>query len=462
MISAFVKEQKRYNEEELKSLFNCNQEKLVKIIKKLKEYGIVKSVKKKSDQKDLSDLDLDYVEIENIEVFNGDYFYVFTFVGIVSVNGFVLKCYPKYITCSNELSKKLKQVLKVIEKYNKNEQIIKMYNDSEDSNSFNLLAVMLYMIEDYYDYGIYTNTQELIEENGNGDILWDKTINETFAILDDNRAYYTTFLTKKRVNDDSDYFKRLHECILSMFIKELENAELLEVFDIEKFELTDEELDDFGDIDYICYRINNELSRQFNTRKQLILKTIYAYIVNRSSLSSVDNFSLYGTNKFHIIWEEVCSKVMDNKLDSLKHLIEKPKWTSSDDLGDFTMEADKTLIPDIISLYDNTFVIFDAKYYFITLKRNSLKNHPGVSDVTKQYLYQLAFLPYILQNKIDKVKNCFLMPTEEDSVIVKGVAKMDMLTNLDLEPIQVRLLPVNKAYELYLNGDIFDINELVL
>lgn len=84
-------------------------------------------------------------------------------------------------------------------------------------------------------------------------------------------------------------------------MKELEKAELLEVFDIKKIELTDVALDDFGDIDYICHKINNELGRQFNTRKQLILKNMYAYILNRSSLSSVDTCSLFGTNKFHTI-----------------------------------------------------------------------------------------------------------------------------------------------------------------
>lgn len=54
------------------------------------------------------------------------------------------------------------------------------------------------------------------------------------------------------------------------------------------------------------------------------------------------------------------------------------------------------------------------------------------------------------------------MPTEEDLVIVKGIVEMDMLTNLDLAPVQVRLLPVQRAYDMYLLDDRFDINELLL
>ena len=43
------------------------------------------------------------------------------------------------------------------------------------------------------------------------------------------------------------------------------------MFDIMPVELSDEELDDFGERDYILYRIERELNVQFNTRKQLLL-----------------------------------------------------------------------------------------------------------------------------------------------------------------------------------------------
>ena len=84
-----------------------------------------------------------------------------------------------------------KQVLKVLEKYNSKEQIIRMYNDTSDSSVFNMLAVMLFLLQDYFEYGAYTNTQDIIESNGSGDILWDKTINETFTLLSNNRPYYS-------------------------------------------------------------------------------------------------------------------------------------------------------------------------------------------------------------------------------------------------------------------------------
>lgn len=74
--------------------------------------------------------------------------------------------------------------------------------------------------------------------------------------------------------------------------KELNDAELLDLFEITGVDLTDEQLDDFGDKDYILYRIEQELNTQFNTRKQLLLKTIYAYIAHSGSLYDTDCLSL--------------------------------------------------------------------------------------------------------------------------------------------------------------------------
>ena len=62
----------------------------------------------------------------------------------------------------------------------------------------------------------------------------------------------------------------------------------------------------------VLNRIVKELNVQFNTRKQLLLKTLYAYIANSSALDDLDCFSMFGTNSFNLVWEKVCAEVMDN------------------------------------------------------------------------------------------------------------------------------------------------------
>ena len=490
MISVFLREQKRYTQEDLVKEFHCSEEKTVRILKRLKEYGALKSVKANDTQKDLTDLMDEDIEIADVEVGENEYLYVFTFVGVITIEGRVLKCYPKYLFDVTAPKTELKQVLKVLEKYNSKEQIIRMYNDTSDSSAFNMLAIMLFLLQDYFEYGAYTNTQDIIESNGSGDILWDRTINETFTLLSNNRPYYPELLTMKRVNDDFDFFKRLHECILTRCTEELRDADLLDLFDIIGVDISDERIDDFGDKEYVLDRIIKELNVQFNTRKQLLLKTLYAYIANSSALDDLDCFSMFGTNSFNLVWEKVCAEVLDNQLHKpigglrlpvplaeqyrdMRHkklidLIEKPQWIGTAPSGEpFTKLAEDTLIPDIVSLVningDCQFIIFDAKYYNIQLEQNKkLCGQPGIESITKQYLYQLAFQPFVDAHQIGMVRNCFLLPTAGTEIVDKGVASLAMLNALGLQDIQVRLLPAKMMYDHFLKNSRIDICELNL
>lgn len=499
MISEFIREQKRYTRDELKAKFSsddvvCSDTDIVRIIKKLKSYGILKAVKGSDEQLNMSYLAEEDVEVVDENELQKKFYYVFTFVGIIIVEGRVLKCYPKYLHKSDKPTEELKQIIKVLHKYNSNKQIIRMYNDSGSETTFNRLAVMVFLLNDYFENGIYTNTEDTIETNGMGEIHWDRTINGTYPIIKNDRPYYVELQTKRRINDDEDFFKRLHEIILTKCTKELNDADLLELLDIEGVVLTDKLLDDLGEEDYILYRLGKELNVQFNTRKQIVLKTIEALIINKSTLDDVDSFSMYGSNSFNLVWETVCAEVMNDRLhtqirnleidnvvipdgadykltDELISVIEKPKWYGrTKDGTEFVKEADKSLTPDLITIHRNgvecDFFIFDAKYYNIQLEANkTLSGQPGVGDVTKQYLYQLAYRKFVEANQINKVRNCFLMPTEDDGeegVIKKGIVRMDMLGELDLEPIQIRQLSAKRMYAFYLAKRKFDIGSLEL
>lgn len=488
MISVFLREQKRYTQEELTKAFLCSEEKTVHILKRLKEYGVLKAVKSNDTQKDLTDLVDEDIEIADVEVGENEYLYVFTFVGVITIEGRVLKCYPKYLLQAQEPKTELKQVLKVLEKYNSKEQIIRMYNDTSDSSAFNMLAVMLFLLQDYFENGVYTNTQDVIETNGSGDILWDKTINETFTLISNSRPYYPELLTMRRVNDDFNFFKRLHECVLTRCTEELRNADLLDLFDIVGADVSDEQIEDLGDNEYILNRIAKELNVQFNTRKQLLLKTLYAYIANSSALDDLDCFSMFGTNSFNLVWEKTCAEVLDNQLqkpigglnlpvplteryrekrhDKLIQLIDKPEWSgTAPDGQNFTKKAEDTLIPDIISIAKNgnehQFIILDAKYYNIQLESGKkLRGQPGIESITKQYLYQQAYREFINEHHFSRVGNYFLMPTEQDDIIDKGKVSLPMMSVLGLEDIQVRLLPAKLVFKHYLENTKLQLDKL--
>lgn len=148
MHSEFVREQRRYTQKELCKAFSCSEDKTVSIIRKLKEFGVLKAVKAEEKQRDMSELVDEDIEVSDVEIGENEYLYVFTYVGIIVVSGIVLKCYPKYLLTSTHPERELTQVIKVLEKYNSKEQIIRMFNDSSESRSFNLLAVLLFLMQD--------------------------------------------------------------------------------------------------------------------------------------------------------------------------------------------------------------------------------------------------------------------------------------------------------------------------
>lgn len=490
MISKYVKEQKRYTQDELRQIFECNTDETIQIIRKLKEYGIVKNVKKSGEQKILTDLVEEDIRVTDIEGGERELYYICSFVGVVIIYGRILKCYPKYINSCNNPIMQMKQILQVLEKYNSKEQIIKLYNENADGGSFNLLAIILYLLQDYHNNGIYTNNIEEVESNGTGEILWDKTINETFSFILNNRPYYTDLQTRRRRVDEFDFIRRLHECILTRCSKELDESDLPELFNIITVELSEERLDDLGNDDYILYRIQQELNVQYNTRKQQVLKAMYTYIAQKASFNDIDSFSIYGTNNFNLVWEKVCAhnfgNVLNSKLSDLPlgvcddyknykdntliEMISRPVWHKiSDNISD---DKSDTLRPDLISIYkcesknEYCFGIYDAKYYNIDFHKSTtgykVTGQPGVGDVTKQYLYQLAYDDFIRKQGYKYVQNMFFCPDEVGDKEY-GWVKMDILNqigNKKLEDIAIVKLCASEMYSLYLTNRIVSEHEI--
>ena len=485
IISRYVREQKRYSKKELTELFEFDENSFVEFVKKLKFTNSLKLVSKTVDEEELTDLNQD-IDVFDIDLNNDSYFYVFTFVGVLSMGNIVVKSFPKYLLSKDEPFDEMKEILRVLNKYDSDEHIINLYNGYDNQKEFNLLSVCLYLINDYFDNGIYTAEQEIIETNGEGEILWDNTINETFALIVRNKPYYTELQTRNVNNDELDYIVRLHKYIITDCCRRLKNSDLLDLFDIPFLNLSHDELDSFGDKEFIIRRLQKELNVQFVTRKQILLKTLCIYLENENAFRENLGFSMFGTNSFHSVWEKACAHVFDNQLsvpigrlnlngrlhddymamknDTLLDIIEKPIWISFNSNREH--KVSHTLIPDLISIYQLDgglcFGIFDAKYYNVVLNETELKNQPGVGDVTKQYLYQLAYNDFIIKHEFTHVKNAFLMPTEDGESKLIGEAKMDILHGLSDPPlinIAVVKLSARRVFNCYLKNEKFVISE---
>lgn len=487
MRSAFFKELRRYSGDEIASLLQIKEEEAITLIRKLKSLSIVKEKSKKTFRADEIVEDTD-TEILDVNYKDKNSFFIFDFIGVINIGNYVIKCYPKYFSDVYIPLDKMQQILQVLRRYNSREQLLISASGDDDSAEFNLLAITLFFIDDYAEYGTYSNPIEINELNGEGEINWDKTIGETYPLLSNNKTIYAELYTHSSLEDELDYFKQLHTCIITQCFIKLKELGLTELFDIEEVILYDGELSDFGDEDYILYRLSRELAVQFQSRKQIVLKTMYNYISQGKLHEQENRLSLFGTNSFNLVWEKVCSEVFNNlintklknlslpqplaeqyfdeKDNTLLGLIEKPKWNRIED-GRLikSHRVEETLIPDIISFFskdgEECFGIFDAKYYNIHLNERRVAGQPGIGDITKQYLYQLAYNDFIKAHNFTRIQNAFLLPTEEDTGEYLGTAELGMLSSMSapaLRDISVVKLPAQKMFKWYLTGRKIDIN----
>ena len=406
--------------------------------------------------------------------------YKFKYVGLMIMDNVLIKVYPKYIPNNHFVENEFKEILRVIKKFKKENADLDYEIDTDENVSENIISMMIYLIEDYYENGVYSNYQKVLKINGIGEINWDKTINDNYPIIYENKPYYTDLYTDYKINDIYDYFHLLHECILTECSDILEKFGLLDLFDLTPLKLSERSVEDFGDADFIVGKIDKELYVQFNSQKQKILKFMKEYVSKKNIFSDKNSLILYGTTKYEHIWEKMCSKIFSNELktklselnlikplkykykdyDSIYDVINYPNWILSD--GD-KKKSKGRLKPDIITFNNYNFVILDAKYYDLIFENEKkLDNYPGISDITKQYLYQLALDDFRKDHGYRNVQNALLFPMYDGEIENRGHVELEMFSKFDLEYIQVIMIPAHIVNEKYLNNDTINISKLKL
>ena len=399
----------------------------------------------------------------------------FEYVGLLISNNTIIRVYPKYIDKNNYVVNDFKEILRVIKKFKKENGDLDFEIDNDENISFNIISIMIYLLEDYYENGVYNNFQRMLKVNGAGEINWDRTINDNYPIIDDNKPYYTELYTDYKINDIYDYFHLLHKCILTECAERLKEFDLLDVFDLADVKLSERSLEDFGDADFIASKIEKELFVQFNSQKQKILKYMRVYVSNKNMFSDKNSLILYGVHKYEHIWEDICAHVLDSKLksdlteinlpiplkdeyssyESIHDIIGTPKWILKDDKENIKNAEKNKLKLDLIVIENETFIILDAKYYNLIFEKDlKLSNQPGIQDIAKQYLYQLALNDFIKDQGFKYAANALLFPKYNDNIENKGIVKLDMFKDLeDMHDIQVIMLPAHELNRLYLSGD---------
>lgn len=365
---------------------------------------------------------------------DNEFHYKFTYVGIFETSDYLGYCFPKFVELDEDKNSEsecmdlMKMMIRVIDHYDdeRGKDLLLSVGGGEDA--YSRLRLELFLYRDYLENGPYTNFTDFLEDNGEGEIDWDATINGTASIIKRHIPHYVTLKTWAS-QVEVDYFNRLHRCIVAECSRDFEQNHLQEFLNLFSIDDSEDEFEAFGDKDYILNRLNAEIASQFVTRKQDVLKAMRAYVERKNFQTISDSVFLVGNRNFNNIWEKACASLFVNlfpfepgsKEDDLFH----SKWyIYKDGKSEEAYEPISStgeLKPDILAEYaipdskTKLFGILDAKNYMISFDENAEKklvNYPGIQDITKQFAYEKVLLGYLAAGEIKRehVLNMLLFP----------------------------------------------------
>lgn len=464
-----VQELTAYSFSQFRNLFGLAEAETSALLDRLMLLNILRKGTAENGELSLEDLtDMDYAADANLDN-PGKIYYVFRYVGIIVIGPFCFFCYPKYINDMEADQRngypKFRQIISVIRKYQASNQQYR-FAEEEGIREFNLLSFTLDMLQDYQENGLYHNDKSIVENNGFGEILWEKTINEQNVYMSEGIPLYLDFYTANEVTDEEDIFRLMQQTIITECCHVV--GDLLRIIGVDPLYFSTPPLDELGSEDYLVTRVQLEMSRQFVTRNQTLLRKMLSYLNDEPLGEASQTVSLVGTSSFNLVWEEVCAQVLGDcrrktlrrlklkpigklsSYDMLKDVVPKPRWLHYESKK--THEASGTLIPDLITVEEGELSIYDAKYYSIELNENGVSHQPGIADVTKQYLYEMAYRKLAEHNGITVRRNAFLFPLDDDSEQHVGEVTLELFEdiNMPLNNVQVILEPCHKMFEEYL------------
>lgn len=416
----WYRELARYSKEKIQNDLGVNS---ARIINKLIGSRILWRVKRGNGE--ASDEDMLSIDSMNNSMLT------FKFCGIVMIEDILIRCYPKYIQ-NHDYKKSFPLVLNAIKKY-KTQKRQRNYLLKRGTDDKDFFSIVLALIKDYQKNGLYWHRKRDYEYNGEGETDWQDTLeryNPVFLHTSKGmRPAYINRITYRQRTDEENFFRQIHMAVLDECSNIIRKMELTELIAIRGIRFLENKLQKLGSTRYILYKLKKEYSCQFLEKRRNILRLLIIYIEKKYVKTAYNDVVFWGTNSLHVIWEEASKQIFENQLytkvkdidglqldlrkkyekrnEPLINVIDSPEWLL---IGSKKAIKTPTLIPDVVRITQNSFIIYDAKYYVPHFTDEKIWGQPGLESVAKQFLYHIAYKDFIKYFQVQTVKNIFLIP----------------------------------------------------
>lgn len=338
---------------------------------------------------------------------------------------------------ANDVKKDVQLLFKVLKRYGRKGSITKA-----GFSKINLVdRLPLYSYLDIYKYflkfGYYIETEKVFQRNGSGKIRWDKTIKSNIPYKNQEEYYYFDFIKQNNIIEQDNIITMIHKyCLNEAYNK------IGWLYNMVKPEKPNNKINK----NIMIIALNKKINNSFNTVDIELFQNLKNILLSYDS--EANTIQEYGTYNFEYVWEKMIDNVLGEQ--DKETYFPQTSW----EIFDIGPKSNRVLEPDTILKEDDILVVIDAKYYRYSSTKK-LNDLPASSSINKQITYG-----EFVHNNFSKytVYNAFLLPSNNDSLSLFGIAKGDWKTNqetyekilgifMDVKTLMINYIYIDKKFK---------------
>lgn len=294
-------------------------------------------------------------------------------------------------------------------------------------SNFNFITC-LKIVDDYYNHGLYKQSQKKKIINGKGNTNWQRTIHLKQTYLNDKIIYtnlvneYIDYKTEKEVQTIQEYcLSIISECLGNVLcfsypkrVRTYSDKEMMNI-------------------------LNQEIKTTNEDIKILVLNNLINFIKDENIKALEKGKISIKYKRFEYIFQNLVDYYglrIEEKKDYYPKAIYKD-WTTGEKKKCYESYPD-TII-DLPQEYNEIFLL-DAKYHGVNNENGLLKNYPNEYEIFKQHRYK-NYLQKQLKNERKNcvIKNAFVIPKQLQNSKAKMEDFYAISSDLEEEGIDERI-----------------------
>lgn len=244
------------------------------------------------------------------------------------------------------------------------------------------VAAYLFIMQDFLEHGIYTQSRALNRIGQSGKVQWARTIRQIRPIITERGPVYNNTVICKKAHDEDNEVTKIHRyCVYECFSKLgfLYAANIL---------ATLPKPSKYVDKKHFASVLQRHLAQTFCENNVLLLRAMIAVLRSIDAEKDGNNF-IFGTREFHVAWEMMIDNVYGERDKDAFYPATYWCLSGGKPCKNATLQPDTIMITHRGTSAQRVYVL-DAKYY----RYGETKDEHDLPD-SYSIVKQMAYAQYI-------------------------------------------------------------------